>query len=84
MYVVVDDKPAGYHCGRVQAERSLQQQRHWPHRREAEAARANGMGPRMMDGHGSGWMSRYGGIWLPILLGVVVAGLVAWDHQAKR
>lgn len=34
----------------------------------------------MMNGGawGSGWMGGYGGVWMPILLVVVVAGLVAW------
>jgi len=34
----------------------------------------------MMNGGswGSGWMGGYGGIWMPILLIIVVAGLVAW------
>lgn len=34
----------------------------------------------MMNGGtwGSGWMGGYGGIWMPILLVIVVAGLVAW------
>lgn len=27
---------------------------------------------------GTGWMGGYGGIWMPILLVIVVAGLVAW------
>jgi uncharacterized membrane protein len=34
----------------------------------------------MMNGGtwGVGWMGGYGGIWVPILLVIVVAGLVAW------
>lgn len=34
----------------------------------------------MMDGGawGTGWMGGYGGIWTPILLVLVVAGVVAW------
>ena len=34
----------------------------------------------MMNGGawGVGWMGGYGGIWMPLLLVVVVAGLVAW------
>lgn len=34
----------------------------------------------MMNGGtwGSGWMGGYGGIWMPILLIIVVAGFVAW------
>lgn len=39
----------------------------------------------MMDGGmgGYGWMGGYGGIWLPILLVVVVAGLVTWFVKQK-
>lgn len=39
----------------------------------------------MMDGGGwgMGWMGGYGGIWGPILLVVVVAGLVALVMQRK-
>lgn len=34
----------------------------------------------MMNGGnwGGGWMGGYGGIWMPLLLVIVVAGLVAW------
>jgi len=34
----------------------------------------------MMNGGiwGVGWMGGYGGIWMPILLVIVVAGVVAW------
>lgn len=34
----------------------------------------------MMNGGtwGSGWMGGYGGIWTPILLVVVLAGVIAW------
>lgn len=34
----------------------------------------------MMNGGswGTGWMGGYGGIWMPILLVIVVAGFVAW------
>jgi len=34
----------------------------------------------MMNGGtwGTGWMGGYGGIWTPILLVIVVAGIVAW------
>lgn len=34
----------------------------------------------MMNGGiwGTGWMGGYGGIWTPILLVIVVAGVVAW------
>lgn len=41
-----------------------------------------GMGG-MMDGYGFGWMGGYGGIGMPILLVVVVAGLVAWIVKQK-
>ena len=41
-----------------------------------------GMGG-MMDGYGFGWMGGYGGIWLPILLVVVIAGLAAWIVKQK-
>lgn len=39
----------------------------------------------MMDGNtwGMGWMGGYGGIWGPLLLVVVVAGLVALVMQRK-
>lgn len=39
----------------------------------------------MMDGSawGMGWMGGYGGIWGPILLVVVIAGLVALVMQRK-
>ena len=39
----------------------------------------------MMNGGlwGGGWMGRYGGPWVPILL-VVVIGLVAWIVLQKR
>ncbi len=43
------------------------------------------MGPGMMGGYGAGWMGGgYGGIWVPILLVIVVAGLVAWFVAQKR
>lgn len=41
-----------------------------------------GMGS-MMDGYGFGWMGGYGGIWLPILLVVAIAGLVVWIVKQK-
>lgn len=51
----------------------------------------NGMGPGMMgNGYGGGgwmgggWMGGYGGIWLPILLVVVIAGVVAWIVSQKK
>lgn len=34
-------------------------------------------------GWGMGWMGGYGGIWVPILLVVVVAGVVALIMQRK-
>ena len=39
----------------------------------------------MMNGGmwGGGWMGGYGGIWVPILLVIVVAGLVAWAVKRK-
>jgi hypothetical protein len=50
---------------------------------------ANGValaqGGNMMNGGGwgMGWMGGYGGIWVPILLVVVVAGVVALIMQRK-
>lgn len=34
----------------------------------------------MMNGGnwGGGWMGGYGGIWMPLLLVIVIAGLIAW------
>ncbi len=32
---------------------------------------------------GFGWMGGYGGIWLPILVVIAVAGLVAWVVKQK-
>jgi uncharacterized membrane protein len=32
---------------------------------------------------GFGWMGGYGGIWVPILLVIVVAGLVVWVVKQK-
>ena len=39
----------------------------------------------MMNGGvwGTGWMGGYGGIWIPILLVIVVAGVVAWLVKQK-
>ena len=38
-----------------------------------------------MGGSGAGWMGGgYGGIWLPVLLVIVVAGLVAWIVAQKK
>lgn len=46
---------------------------------------AYGSGSGMMGGYGAGWMGGgYGGIWLPVLLVIVVAGLVAWIVAQKR
>jgi membrane protease YdiL (CAAX protease family) len=45
----------------------------------------SGMGSGMMGGNGTGWMGGgYGGIWVPILLVAVVAGLVGWILAQKR
>jgi hypothetical protein len=41
------------------------------------SADSTGMSSSMMGGPGFGWMGG-GGIWVPIVLVVVVAGLVAW------
>jgi uncharacterized membrane protein len=43
----------------------------------------SGMGG-MMDGYGSGWMGGYGGIWVPILIVIAVAGFVAWIVTQKK
>jgi membrane protease YdiL (CAAX protease family) len=44
----------------------------------------SGMGSGMMGGYGTGWMGGgYGGIWVPILLVAVVAGLVGWIVAKK-
>ena len=43
-----------------------------------------GMGSGRMGGDGFGWMGGYGGIWVPILLVIVVAALVAWVITQKR
>ena len=40
--------------------------------------------PGTMSGYGFGWMGGYGGIWMPLLLVIVVAGLVAWFVTQKR
>jgi hypothetical protein len=42
----------------------------------------NGMGYGMMGGNGYGWFG--GGFWLPLLLVIVVAGLVAWFVAQKK
>ena len=41
-------------------------------------------GSGMMDGYGTGWMDGSGGIWVPILLFAVVAGLVGWIVAKKK
>ena len=40
----------------------------------------------MMNGGnwGGGWMGGYGGIWMPLLLVIAVAGLVAWIIRRGR
>ncbi|MGB5081514.1 MAG: hypothetical protein WBO23_12310 [Burkholderiales bacterium] len=56
-----------------------------------------GYGPGMMSGnaqgqnqglmggsYGFGWMGGYGGIWVPILLVILVAGVVAWVVSQKK
>ena len=43
----------------------------------------SGDGTGMMSGDGTGWMGGYGGIWVPILLVAVVAGLVGWIVAQK-
>ena len=48
----------------------------------AQSQGGYGMGPGMMGGYG--WMGGYGGMWLPILLVAVVAGLVGWIIGQKR
>jgi hypothetical protein len=42
-------------------------------------------GSGMMGGYGAGWMgSGYGGMLIPVLLVIVIAGLVAWIVVQKR
>ena len=51
----------------------------------ALAQSQGGYGGGMMGGYGAGWMGGgYGGIWLPVLLVVAVAGLVAWVVAQKK
>lgn len=38
----------------------------------------------MMGGHGMAWMGGYGGMWMPILLVALVAGIVAWIIARKK
>ena len=49
------------------------------------AGAASAQTGNMMNGGmgGYGWMGGYGGIWVPILVVVVVAGLVAWVVAKK-
>jgi uncharacterized membrane protein len=49
------------------------------------AGAASAQNGNMMNGAswGSGWMGGYGGIWMPILLIVVVAGVVALIVRRK-
>ena len=42
-----------------------------------------GYGPGMMGGYGAGWMGGYGGLLVPILLVLAVAGLVVWVVKQK-
>jgi hypothetical protein len=42
-----------------------------------------GYGPGMMGGYGAGWMGGYGGLLVPILLVLAVAGLVVWFVKQK-
>jgi hypothetical protein len=43
----------------------------------------NGFG--WMSGHGSSWMGGYGGgMWVPLLVVIVVAGVVAWLVSQKN
>ena len=51
----------------------------------AQAQGGHGAGSDMMGGHGAGWMGGgYGGILVPVLLIVVIAGLVVWIVTKKR
>ncbi|MGP1677640.1 MAG: hypothetical protein ACTS6J_10835 [Burkholderiales bacterium] len=53
----------------------------------AQSQGGYGMGSGgMMGGYGAGWMGGggYGGILLPVLLVVVIAGLVAWIVAQKK
>jgi hypothetical protein len=45
----------------------------------------SGMGHGMMGGYGADWMGGgYGGLWLPILLVAVIAGLMGWIVARNR
>lgn len=56
----------------------------------AQAQGGSGPGSGMMGGGGNNWMGSFGagmggyGGWLPILLVIVVAGLVAWVVTQKK
>ncbi|MEO8804353.1 MAG: hypothetical protein ABI304_12170 [Rudaea sp.] len=51
----------------------------------AQAQGGHGSGSDMMGGHGGGWMGGgYGGILIPVLLIVVIAGLVVWFVARKK
>ena len=43
-----------------------------------------GMGSRMMDGYGTGWMGGHGGMWMPILVVIVIVALVVWIIARKK
>lgn len=44
----------------------------------------NGMGSRMMDGYGTGWMGGHGGMLMPILVVIVIVALVVWIIAQKK
>lgn len=59
----------------------------------AQSQGGYGTGSGMMGSNGSSWMDSYGagmmgggygGIWLPVLLVIAVAGLVAWIVAQKK
>lgn len=50
----------------------------------AQSQGGYGPGSGMMGGSGAGWLGGYGGMGLPILLVIVVAGLVAWFVSQKK
>ena len=50
----------------------------------AQGQSQGGYGPGMMNGYGFGWMGGYGGIWVPILLVILVAGVAIWVVKQKR
>lgn len=45
---------------------------------------AYGPGSGMMGGYSFGWMGGYGGMWLPTLVVIAVAGFVAWIVSQKK